>query len=327
MKILVIFTGGTIGSSVSDGWIAPDAGTKYLLLQNYTAHGDKSVQFESVEPYTILSENLSAAQINALIRCVGGHLDGGYDGIIVTHGTDTLQYSAAALSYAFGDRCIPIALVSSNYPLSDPRANGNRNFEAAVEFIKARAGKGVFVCYANSADCVQIHCANMLLAHNEMRDAVFSIYENNYACYRGGTIVLTPDFKAPEYREPLGEFELVRESDILAVSSFPGDRFDYPLEGRRAVILRPYHSGTLNTDNPHLKDFCLRAKAAGIPVFIVNVGAGAAYESAKIYGELGITILPMSAFPSIYMKAWIAVSCGRDVAEFVRTPLAGEFCE
>jgi len=64
-----------------------------------------------------------------------------YDGIIITHGTDTLAYTAAALSFYFNAIKIPILLVSSDYPLDDSKANGLDNFMCAVEFIRQKCGQ------------------------------------------------------------------------------------------------------------------------------------------------------------------------------------------
>lgn len=324
MKILVIFTGGTIGSTEQDGWISPNQATKYLLLKEYTEKHSE-VDFETIEPYTILSENLSAEALNTLLQSVCENAEKEYDGIIITHGTDTLQYSASALSYAFGDTGMPIVLVSSNYPLSDAKSNGYINFEAAVQFIQSRIGKGVFVCYANTPARVEIHCGNMLLSHSEMSDALYSVGSNEFAYYQNGNIVLNPHFKKPIFNKPLRTFTLKPHPDILVVNNYPGEKYPYVLDGYRAVILRPYHSGTLNTDNTHLRELCQKAKAKGIPVFIVNVNNGAAYASSKLYSELGIIVLPQSAFVSIYMKIWIAVSNAYDITTFIKEPLAGEF--
>ena len=57
------------------------------------------------------------------------------DGIILTHGSDTIQYTAALLSYVLKPE-IPVMIVCSNYVLEDEKANGFDNFCAAVDFIK-----------------------------------------------------------------------------------------------------------------------------------------------------------------------------------------------
>lgn len=66
-----------------------------------------------------------------------------YDGIVVTHGTDTLQYTSAFLAYIFDGLNVPIVLVSANYPLDDSRSNGFENFVGAIDFIKSGSGNGV----------------------------------------------------------------------------------------------------------------------------------------------------------------------------------------
>ena len=114
MKILVIFTGGTIGSKLTDGFISPDRGAPYALLEKFKYPG---IGFDTVSPYTILSENLSVKELNILLDTVRKSLHMGYDGIIITHGTDTLQYSAAAVLECVKNTAVPIVFVSSNYPL------------------------------------------------------------------------------------------------------------------------------------------------------------------------------------------------------------------
>lgn len=171
MKIQAIFTGGTIGSGRGrDGRIAPQQEMRYKLLDWYQRFGEK-MEFQAEEPYYILSENLGAENLNILMECVRGHLRKGWaDGILIMHGTDTLQYTAAILGYVFGWADIPIVLVSSDFPLEDERANGYTNFRYAVEFIKGGYGKGVFVSYSNPGDIPKIHRGTRLLGHR-----VFSV--------------------------------------------------------------------------------------------------------------------------------------------------------
>ena len=50
MKILVIFTGGTIGSAKAGGWVAPDEKTKYMLIDSYKNAAEKGVEFVARSP-------------------------------------------------------------------------------------------------------------------------------------------------------------------------------------------------------------------------------------------------------------------------------------
>lgn len=325
MKILVIFTGGTIGSAVSEGWIAPSDDMKYLLINKFRESTGDDIQIDTLTPYTILSENLSAENLNALIKCVRENINS-YDGIIVTHGTDTLQYSAAALSYAFGMHCNPVVIVSSNYPLEDKRANGVDNFIAAVEFIKSEAGRGVFVSYKNKDENTKIHLASRITTHVESFDEIYSVDNQPYAVF-DEKIIKNLDFKAVSGGEAVADAEFSHNSHILSVVAMPGDSFEYDLSKYKAVIMRPYHSGTLNTASKEFVQFCKKAKKADIPVFVVNVHSSVAYESSKEFKELGLIVLPLCSFISIYVKIWLAISKKATIVPFVLNKIAAEYCD
>ena len=70
-----------------------------------------------------------------------------YDGVIITHGSDTLPYTCAALAFLLRDVPIPLVLVASNYSLGDSRSNGLANFRSAVELIASRQVRGVFTVF------------------------------------------------------------------------------------------------------------------------------------------------------------------------------------
>ena len=78
MKILVIFTGGTIGSKENDGWIGPNSTTKSLLINTYKQNSSDDIVFDTVTPYEILSENLDADNLTALIDCLFDNAYKGY---------------------------------------------------------------------------------------------------------------------------------------------------------------------------------------------------------------------------------------------------------
>ncbi len=317
MKILVIFTGGTIGSTLSDGWISPDADKKYQLIAKFREVSSSQAEFDSLTPYTILSENLSSRELNLLIDCVRENLSRDYDGIIVTHGTDTLPFTAAALSLALGGDCLPVVLVSSNYPLEDSRANGLANFAAAVSFIESGVGRGVFVSYKNREERVNFHAGLRLLPHGELTDEVYSV-GGPYAFYENGAVMRNPYFR--ENMIPaLGSLSLCETPGMLVVTAFPGDAYTYDLSGVRAIVMRPYHSGTLPTSDPSFIHFCEKAKTAEIPVFVTAVPAGEMYETARLYKEYAVLPLREASTAAVIMQIWAAVSLGKDIRNFVQS--------
>lgn len=316
MKILVIFTGGTIGSTLSDGWISPDSDKKYQLIEKFREISSSKAEFETLTPYTILSENLSARELNLLIGCIRDNISRDYDGIIVTHGTDTLPFTAAALSLALGSDCLPVVLVSSNYPLEDSRANGLINFAAAVSFIESGAGRGVFVSYKNREERVNLHAGLRLLPHGELTDEVYSV-GGPYAFYKNGAVMRNPDFREKAL-PALASLSFCDAPGILVVTAFPGDSYAYDLSGVRAIVMCPYHSGTLPTANPAFAAFCEKAKNAEIPVFVTAIPDGEMYETARLYKKYAILPLLEASTAAVVMQIWAAVSLGKDIRSFVQ---------
>ena len=71
MKIGVVFTGGTIGSVLDEtGYIGPKDGTPFRVLRLYQEQFETDLEFETREPYRILSENLEAKNVLSLVEAV-----------------------------------------------------------------------------------------------------------------------------------------------------------------------------------------------------------------------------------------------------------------
>ncbi len=139
MKLLTVFTGGTISCSVSDGVLAPDSQNGSYLLGLARQAGVRD-DFETVQPFSVLSENMTPDCLRQLRRCITERLGEGYDGVIVTHGTDTLAYTAAYLDFVLGAQDTPVVLVSANYPLRDSRSNGCKTLSPPWSFCAPAKG-------------------------------------------------------------------------------------------------------------------------------------------------------------------------------------------
>lgn len=312
MNIRIIFTGGTIGSAEKDNIISTDSKAAYTLLEKYRKEYDAAdVSFKTSEPLRMLSENLSASEINLIIKSVREAVTEDTDGIIVTHGTDTIQYTAAALSLILDSINIPVMLVSSAYPLDDERQNGTDNFAAAVEFIKEKAGCGVFVPYRNKEDrYVTIHDAQKLMSHHETTDSLFSLDDEYYACYMKdhNEIILNAGFHKAEMSEHEKPADIGYSDDpgILVVAPYPGCSYEFgELTGYKYVLFRPYHSATLDTANEKFVSFCRKATEAGLKLYLSGCSRSTMYESTLTYRSLGIEILPYAPFPADYMRLWL----------------------
>ena len=303
MKILTVFTGGTIACSNDDGVLSPDRENGYMLLDMYSELDDET-EFDAVQPYFILSENLQVETLNALYNCISKYDFNKYDGVIVCHGTDTLQYTGAYLSLRFGLFRKPIVLVSSNYPLDHRRSNGFENFCAAVSFIKSRQGRGVFIAYKNDGDrMVNIHRAIRALPHLPFSDDLFSLKNKPYGYIKDGIFMFNP-----EYREDVSEFEVYPEPTgkrVLYIRPYPGMIYPELKNDYKAVLLDSYHSGTIRTVGKEIIVFCAAANDRNIPVFLTGSAPGFNYESKQRFSELGIKVLPPMSPIAAYMKLWL----------------------
>ena len=328
MKILFVFTGGTIGSIAADGIIRPDGSRARALLAAYErAHG-LAFTYDCVEPYTALSENNTGDTLRALCACVAEHKDQDYDGIVVTHGTDTLQYTAAALSYAFADISIPLCLVSANYPVDDARSNAIPNLRGALRFIAEVGARGVWVPYQNTGEPTRIHQGTRLLESMAFTDRVQSVLDTHYGTFEGNK----PFSHNPAYHaladkiSALGAAGLAQDAPhILCIRPYPG--MTYPPIGTdvRYILHGSFHSGTVNTVSDEAKRFFAEAKKKNVPVFLTGVTDGDAYESTRAFEELGITPLPRIAPIAAYMKLWM-LSAAHDTVtvEMLAASLAGD---
>ena len=294
MKITVIFTGGTIACSNKNGALSPDGANSFTLIEMYRAV-DGSVEFETLSPYFILSENLGCEHWEKLSDCVKNVR--GSDGVIVTHGTDTLPYTAAYLGLKLGLCDIPVVLVSAAYPLSDSRSNGLDNFRGAVDFIRSGVGKGVFVSYKNSGENVRLHRAASVLPHQPYSDSVLSLRDNYFAEIVGGEVVLNPGFE----EESFGDFSACKPNGkVLWLRAHPGIVYP-PVDGAKAVLLEGYHSGTLPTAREDFRSFCKAASTAGVPLYLTGSEEGFDYESKQAFDELGINVLPPMSPATAYV--------------------------
>lgn len=325
MKICTIFTGGTIGSRVrKNGVISTERGAAYRLIENYTSLYGKNDEFLVEEPYTILSENLDAGHLKRLISCIDKWVrKKDIDGIIVTHGTDTLQYTAAILSYIFGGSEIPIILVSSDLPLEDTSSNGMDNFRYAVKFIELGCGKGVFVSYRNRGEFPVIHRGTRLQYSEQYSARLDSISDSWFGRFEEDVFVKNPAYIVrPGMEKLLDSVDCVELSDksdkIMRIQPYVGMEYPDIPNDVKVVLHESFHSGTISI-SAGLERFAAQAKNKGVRIFLTGLAAKkSVYETVEMYRSMGIISLPESAVISQYCKLWLAVSNNLDIDEIMK---------
>ncbi len=323
MRIVTIFTGGTIGSKNNgEGVISTNQEAPYQLLEHYKRVHGQDILFDTREPYCILSENLMAKQVERLIQEVQAVIDKNQcDGIIVTHGTDTLQYTAALLGYVFETAEVPILLVSSNFVLDDERANGMDNFVGAVKFIQEKCGNGVFVSYANPGEEVTFHRGSKMQYSLQMSDWEYSVKNQWYGRLVNGIFEKNAEYEERSLGGIFSSKTVTLKSqaeEILRIRPYPGMGYPPIPDGTKAVLYEGFHSGTIPISE-QLQAFCNEAREKQVPIFLSGLNEKEAeYETVGAYRKMGIIPLAGDSVIAQYCLLWLAVSNGMDVREVMK---------
>lgn len=131
-KILLIGTGGTIASQITADGLAPEL-TSAQLLEQIPAIS-QLCQVDCLQLLNLDSTNIAPRHWLRMVGCIREHYDA-YDGFVLTHGTDTMAYTAAALSYLIQKSPKPIVLTGAQKPIgfdvTDSRANLKDAFRVA----------------------------------------------------------------------------------------------------------------------------------------------------------------------------------------------------
>ena len=300
MKILLIMTGGTIGSAFDGGSIDVRPDGRSAVVDRYTAeHSD--VLFDTVNPLNILSERVSADDFNILAKALYDIDDSNYDGVIVTAGSDTLAYLSAFVGLVLGGCALPVMIVAANKILTAPDSNGYENFCCAVELIK-KGLRGVFVPYRNSDGVTYVHSATDLRQADLSED--FLSLHGAYGVYENGRFTSKRPYIGQRLPAVFGKENLPHISDnVLLLTPYPmQDYTRINTDGVRAVLHTLYHSATL--DSPRAVGF---VRELDVPFFIASVRAGQKpYATTKEIIEAGAVPLYDIAPECAYMKLLLA---------------------
>lgn len=135
--ITIISTGGTIASKVDyhTGAVRPALSTEDLLSVVPELTNMANIRTEIL--FSLLSENVCANHWTAMANTVAQHIRSGVDGIVICHGTDTMGYTAAALSFSLQNLPVPIIIVGSQRSSDRPSSDASLNLANAVQAATA----------------------------------------------------------------------------------------------------------------------------------------------------------------------------------------------
>lgn len=142
-RILLLATGGTIASVPTDAGLAPDISARQLAGDLETVFGNCEIRCKDI--LAMDSSNIQPEEWIIIARAVAEEC--AYcDGIVITHGTDTMAYTASILSYMLRNLPIPVVFTGSQVPISEPLTDAIDNIRCAV-MMAMQDVPGVFVAF------------------------------------------------------------------------------------------------------------------------------------------------------------------------------------
>ena len=235
-KILLIGTGGTIASEVTDSGLTPELSTEQLL-SHIPAISD-ICDVDCVQLLSLDSTNITPAHWLKMVRCIREHYDG-YDGFVLTHGTDTMAYTAAGLSYLIQGSPKPIVLTGAQKPIgfdsTDSKINLTDAFRCAAEDMP-----GVSIVFNNQV----IPGTRARKTRSKSFQAFSSINYPNLGILRDGVLLRYIRQECAE--KPL--FYDTLDTKVALMKLVPGaDRAqaDFLLERNDALIIESFGVGGL----------------------------------------------------------------------------------
>lgn len=305
-KILVLFTGGTIGSTTDNGIIHVAGDGRFDLISAYRRQFSNDVKFECRQILNILSENMLFPHWERIAEILCGVDCDNYRGIIITHGSDTLAYTSAFIGMYFRHIDIPVYIIASNKPINEKGSNGLFNFAAAVDKIIEGEYTGVFTLYE------KVYMPTRIMPADNYCDKFHAFGEdgeNDYTVFRG----IHPN-ALKRNREKLFDGTIELKSHIMKIIGYPGIDFSqYNLDSNPAAVLYvPYHSGTACTltkygEKYSLCEFIKKCLLNDIRVYICGLKKSETmYDTLRdIISAGGIPLYNISDVAA-YMKLLIA---------------------
>ena len=181
-RILIIATGGTIASTEDGAGLAPTLTGKELAARVPLI--DTLCDLDFVQPMNIDSTSMRPRDWLSIARVIRDGYDR-YDGFVILHGTDTMAYTAAALSYLIQDSDRPIVLTGSQQPMANPFTDAKLNLYHSVLYACDPASRDVSVVFGGKVICGTRARKQRTMSFNAFSSMNFP----SLAYVRGGSIV------------------------------------------------------------------------------------------------------------------------------------------
>lgn len=273
-KVLLIYTGGTIGMGHNPDTGALEPLNFDYLLSNFPEFALLPTEVDTYQ-FTppIDSSDMSLRRWAQLVRIIADNYEA-YDGFVVLHGTDTMAYTASALSFMLENLTKPVILTGSQLPIGQLRTDGKENLLTSIELAAAFGEDG-----RPMVPEVCIYFSGRLLRGNrstkESADGfnAFNSFNYPHLCEAGVEFQFNPHYiLKPDYSKPMIPHTAM-DPNVVVFSLFPGIqenvvRHMFEAPELRGIVMRSFGSGNA-PQKPWLMRLLKDATQRGVTV--VNI--------------------------------------------------------
>ncbi|MGU9857858.1 asparaginase [Pseudomonas sp. LF245] len=256
-NVMVLYTGGTIGMQASANGLAPASGFEARMREQLAGQPVPAWQFQEMAPL-IDSANMTPAYWQRLRTAVIDAVDQGCDGVLILHGTDTLAYSAAAMSFQLLGLPAPVVFTGSMLPAGVPDSDAWENVSGALRALGAGLAPGVHLHF-HGALIAPTRCAKI----RSFGRNPFAALNRQGGVARAESIPQALDYRQPKALANVGALPLVPGIGAAQLDAIIAS-------GIQALILECFGSGTGPSDNPEFLASLQRAQERGIVVVAIT---------------------------------------------------------
>lgn len=299
-RVLMLNTGGTIASRVDykTGAVTPVRDLRFLSPG--LRHLQKEVTVDSIVIDNVLSENMVPEHWLNIADHISEHIDR-YDGIVVTHGTDTMTYTGSALAFMFEKMTSPVILTGSQRSSDRPSSDAFHNIEAAVRAATQDIGEVCISFHSGSSDGRMniLRAVRSRKMHSTRRDAITSVGSGMIAEVKDDKVMMKKGVKKTDSITTLKK-NLNLDVLLYYFSPLSGpEEFRQLADGKKAVVI-------MGTGLGHIGDRFLK------PIRdLTDSGTHVIITTQTIYGEVNLDIYSTGR----NLQAAGAFSAGRTLPE------------
>lgn len=297
-KILLLSTGGTISSIPSAAGLIP-TDSESLLKQILE---DETTTIDSESIMALDSSNIQPEEWKIIASAIFEHMKY-YDGIIVTHGTDTMAYTASMMSFMIQHPAIPIVFTGSQLPFHHPLTDALDNLRAALAMAKSTI-LGIFIAFNRT---ILFGCRAVKVRTSSF-DAFESINLKKVGKISSSGLVIRDGLIQKYEKEPVLNLDIDTNVFLLKLTPTTNPNI-IPLlisSGIHGIVIEAFGAGGISFVR---RDFVTEIKKAiqqGIPVVVCSQ---CLYERSNfnIY-EVGTKVLQSGAIEALDMTSEAAVT-------------------